>query len=1104
MSKRLALFIHGLRGATEPTWQLFPGMIKADADLAGKYDVAGFDYSTGLFGSYPALSTVAQSLKTEIETRYATYSEIAIIAHSQGGLIARQYIANAINSGERLTVRRLLTFATPHLGSIVASLGKWVPGVSQQAKALALDSDFILSLSTAWAQAKGDTRVRTKYVIAADDAVVGPTSAAGPMWSPTLDALTGKGHRSAVKPNQPIDTAFLLTKRFLLEELALPGATDVDHRQPLLHYKHVEPSPMTRFAFGAQYLPFQGRTAELTSLAAFLEQPDQDFHWLVVHGPGGVGKSRLVLEFCHAIRDEWHAGFLHDESQEPDWARWDPIAPTLIAIDYAARNTERVGRLMRGLAGRGPADGTRALAAPVRVLLIERSNDEQWLDDIVGAGMIGKRVQASRAAQDLPVPGLDDPWPIFQHVFREAGRPLPDRAPTLQALAKIDPARRPLFAHFVADAMAAGRDVHQFDQTQLLDDVIRRTRNKFWRPAGVRGPEERALILATMTGGLTTHQLATLADPLLPRWDVDRHPPLFQQMTGHLAIERIAPLEPDIVGEHFVLASLAAKNLTDRDRLRFITHAWQLNPKEMAFFVLRAHSDLQKNAILPLLRHRPNAQDIDPRFWMQTAMHLIAEAVSGFVRISPAESLALLRDMHEVAIEKDERHLWVYWAKSISDFIIAMKLSSAEGEWLIRLMDSLCAVAFRVDDDFIWERWASVAASLLRDIFQLSPYAAGALASNLRIIATLRGEAELWECWALAARNLMALDRASANALLNEIETAATPRNEEGLWACWAYAARFLAIELLDENATHAVEIAQGIRRRAIRRGEPCLWTAWAAIRCEHARQQCDRASDTALTLLDEVRAEARACNEPAIWWWWALTVGGLSQELGKTPHEAALLLLDQLHAAAIDRDDPDIWIMWSKAAANFIRNRHAREPENARRVYFQFIAAMKEAKNAVTAIFFVHWVIAFSVFVSAASGGHEISADNPVSLDVAMMALTPPVIHYAALVNIWVTTGQAERADQEVKKWQETVPEMAQTVMELTELGMAAIASFEQAIKKACSDIPDLARRRTASILAFREALYAGSTTPDPITRVLDRYHTHSLRRPPANPDDP
>lgn len=75
--------------------------------------------------------------------------------------------------------------------------------------------------------------------------------------------------------------------------------------------------------------------------------------------------------------------------------------PTLIVVDYAARDTERTGQMLRALAGRGAADGTQRPAAPVRVLLVERAGEGEWLNKIVGAGTTKERVNAARASANL-------------------------------------------------------------------------------------------------------------------------------------------------------------------------------------------------------------------------------------------------------------------------------------------------------------------------------------------------------------------------------------------------------------------------------------------------------------------------------------------------------------------------------------------------------------------------------------------------------------------------------------------------------------------------------------------------------------------------------
>jgi hypothetical protein len=602
---KLVLFIHGLGGDAEGTWQKFPGLMRADSEISKLYDVKTCNYSTGFFGSKPSLATCAGILKTEIDSRYSDYSDIALITHSQGGLLARSYIAERLNSGQRLQVSRLLTFATPHYGSGFATALRRLPFTSQQTTDLDPNSQFLQSLGIAWGQAKADRRVRAKYVVAAGDAIVGPVSAMG-SWNPDYEVVNGVGHRAIVKPETAQDTSFLVAKKFLLEEPLLPGGVDADYRAPLLRLNYVEPKETTRFIYGARVLPFIGRDAEIDKLANFCGAPRQPFRWIVLHGSGGVDKSRLALELCLAIRDYWHAGFLPQEGDEPDWGRWQPLLPTLIVIDYAARDTERIGKLLRALSGRGPADGTSRLSVPVRVLLIERVGNGDWLDNIVGTGTTKAQVEACHALGDLHLLAISDPWPIFEFILGQAQKPLPDKVETLAALKKIDPECRPLFGYFMADAIAAGRDVRHFDAGQLLEQVIERGRESYWKPAGAAAIEERLLAIATMTGGLPISLLEDVPYKLLPSWDIDRHPAIFRAMTGHAAGENIAPLEPDILGEHFVLGCLEKENLSDANRTRLCELAWRFNPGGMVQFMLRAHRDIADHPMLGWLRKAPS------------------------------------------------------------------------------------------------------------------------------------------------------------------------------------------------------------------------------------------------------------------------------------------------------------------------------------------------------------------------------------------------------------------------------------------------------------------------------------------------------------------
>jgi pimeloyl-ACP methyl ester carboxylesterase len=237
--KSLILFVHGLGGSADGTWIKFPQLIEQDPELAARYDVRTFGYSTAMFGATPPFQTCADALKTEIETRYSAYSSIAIVAHSQGGLIARWHIADQINSQRPLRIDRLLTFATPHQGAGGASVLRWIPGASRQTKALDPNSEFRQALGLAWGQSKADQKIATRDVVAEDDWVVGSVSATG---SSPIDVAVvgGVGHIGVVKPASAAASSFLVAKSFLLDDSWRPSGVEADYRPPVLRFNQLQ------------------------------------------------------------------------------------------------------------------------------------------------------------------------------------------------------------------------------------------------------------------------------------------------------------------------------------------------------------------------------------------------------------------------------------------------------------------------------------------------------------------------------------------------------------------------------------------------------------------------------------------------------------------------------------------------------------------------------------------------------------------------------------------------------------------------------------------------------------------------------------------------
>ncbi len=722
--KKLILLVHGLGGSAEGTWVAFPELIASDVELSAQYDVRSFQYVTSMFGSAPSLQSCADALKTEIETRYKGYSSIAIVAHSQGGLIARWHIAERINSGRPLLVDRLLTFATPHHGAGGASVLSWIPGASSQTKALDPNSEFMRALGLAWAQSKAEQKVATKYVVAERDWVVGPVSATG---SAPIDAAVARavGHIGVVKPGSEVDASFLIAKAFLLDQSWRPSGVESDWRPPLLRFKQLPLTEAARFIYGARALPFIGREAELKTIDAFLGGQNAPFRWMLLYGSGGVGKSRLAMELCLLARNDWHAGFLDDSAREPDWTLWRPMTPTLIVIDYASRDAARVKRIVGALASRNAADGDiRRLDTPVRIILLERTIGGPWLDTIISAD---PRVKAARA-QDLPLQAVTDPWPFFEHVLGKANKQLPDRTKTLAALGEIDSERRPLFAHFMADAIAAGRDIRELDAERLLEDVIERARTHFWRPLDCNAKEERVLALATIAGGVPAEAIAALPAPFAFDWDIDRHPALYNAMTGLPASDGVPPLLPDIVGEHFALKRLAEPALSDTLRAKLLDAAWVLGPLGTAQFSLRSHRDLPASAMLSWLRRPPAAAGMAQLLWSLVGVNLVVDLGGP----DPVAARALLDAMRAVAEKRDEAALWEHWASAA--FNLSNDLRGPDPVAARDLLDAMRAVAEKRDDAALWEQWAFATFVMALSVKDRDPREAQSILQELEIL----------------------------------------------------------------------------------------------------------------------------------------------------------------------------------------------------------------------------------------------------------------------------------------------------------------------------------------------------------------------------------
>lgn len=363
-----------------------------------------------------------------------------------------------------------------------------------------------------------------------------------------------------------------------------------------------------RFTYAAQRAMFVGRDIELNAVRDFAAC-DQQLAWWLLGGEAGAGKSRLALQAALSLAPRMRAGFLTRTGLDFDWHAWQPDSPTLLIVDYAEADAVRVGVMIRSLAAR-----TTSLVQPVRVLLLARDVDKHadWLRQFEGRGSERATLTAVRHAPPLILNGLNDDalWEVMRAYAPEAQ--LPSRQLALASFRSIDPVGRPLFAAFAADALASGRDIRGWDQTHLVRDVLERDEDRRWVPAGVTASEKNLVALATIAGGVAVRQLPELAvNELAFPSSATYVPARVRAVVGSDAREIVRPLEPDVLGELFVLQHLAPAHDADQRRLQqmFIL-AWQRAPNAFVHFTQRAAHDFPDHpttrALVQPPTHAPN------------------------------------------------------------------------------------------------------------------------------------------------------------------------------------------------------------------------------------------------------------------------------------------------------------------------------------------------------------------------------------------------------------------------------------------------------------------------------------------------------------------
>jgi tetratricopeptide (TPR) repeat protein len=317
----------------------------------------------------------------------------------------------------------------------------------------------------------------------------------------------------------------------------------------------------------------------------------------LIHGPGGVGKTRLMMNLAGRLRTQgWTAGFLDqpsDSFEATHKQRWQALEQLidhgddhglLIVVDYSEARQNEVKALSRHLRQRAEGE-TR----PVRLILLARSAGEWWTtlhDETSDIQRVFPRADPPSVVELPPVASrqqrrllFDASLAAFGAVLAAQGVARPGGTPSEAHLTQIE--TRPGFSRPLAIQMAAlvwltsaGPEAGDTSVAGLLNLVLGLERDHWRKIIGDLNVERmrdlrRAVAQVTMVGGTPTSESAErllMADTFYAgrrasRVDVDWVRRSLAQAYG-TTDGRIVPLEPDLLAEHHV-ATAADDELVD-------------------------------------------------------------------------------------------------------------------------------------------------------------------------------------------------------------------------------------------------------------------------------------------------------------------------------------------------------------------------------------------------------------------------------------------------------------------------------------------------------------------------------------------------------------
>lgn len=241
--KNLILFIHGLTG-NDSTWlnekgETFAQLLFTNNTIKKNFDIGTFDYYSKIFSSLPVkllgklflkitgaqsdqielnldVNNISDLLVTEIGIHCKDYNKIVFIAHSLGGLVAKDATLKLLSQNSNITIDKLLSFAVPHNGSSIATIVKSVVPHAQ-IKDLAPLSSKTTDLNNQWLQDNTGRLPKIVYFYGKYDLVVQQNSALGFSNEKQTALFFEADHSSIAKPPSIESSIYKATEQLLVD-----------------------------------------------------------------------------------------------------------------------------------------------------------------------------------------------------------------------------------------------------------------------------------------------------------------------------------------------------------------------------------------------------------------------------------------------------------------------------------------------------------------------------------------------------------------------------------------------------------------------------------------------------------------------------------------------------------------------------------------------------------------------------------------------------------------------------------------------------------------------------------------------------------------------